>query len=324
MGEQQLISVQNVHRQFGPVVALKGISFSVYRGEVLEFLGPNGAGKSTTMQIISGALAPTSGSVTVLGHDLTWQPREAKCHLGYLPEFPPLYDEFTVQEYLEFCARLRGVARGEVAAAVATAKTRCSLSTEGGRLIGNLSRGFRQRIGIAQAIVHNPAIVILDEPTVGLDPIQIRGIRSLIRELGDNHNVILSTHILPEVQQICDRVLIINDGALVLDDMLDNLGANSETLRVRFAKPVQASELFAIAGVSQANELAPGHWRINCAPDTGCRDNLLRAALNQGWGLQELGTERDTLEDTFVALTCSDQATLGDPDSNGDTGEVGS
>ena len=312
MDEELLVDVKGVHRRFGPVVALHGISFSLHRGEVLGLLGPNGAGKSTTMQILSGALAPSSGSVAVLGHDLVWQPCEAKRHLGYLPESPPLYDEFTVQEYLTFCARIRGLPRRETATAVDTAKDRCGLTATGGRLIGNLSRGFRQRVGIAQAIIHKPAVVILDEPTAGLDPIQILEIRSLIRELGNNHSVIVSTHILPEVLEICSRVLIINEGALVLDDLLSNLGTGSGTLRVSFAGPVQTADLVAVAGVLAATEIDPGHWRLRCTGDCDCRDALLRTSLSRNWQLQELVTERRTLEDIFVALTCGQYLPVAD------------
>ncbi len=217
------LSAHNLVRAYGPHTAVDHVSFELHRGEVLGFLGPNGAGKSTTMQMLTGNLAPTAGSIRICGVDLLEHPTTAKAHLGYLPETPPLYRDLTVDEFLALAARLHRVAKGEIAAAVARAKERCGLKKAGKKLIASLSKGYRQRVGIAQAIVHNPQVVILDEPTVGLDPLQIREIRSLIRELGGEHSVILSTHILPEVESTCDRVQIINDGKLVFQDTLSSL-----------------------------------------------------------------------------------------------------
>lgn len=226
------VSASELSRSYGARTAVRDISFELRQGEVLGLLGPNGAGKTTTLQMLAGCLAPSSGSIEICGIDLLERPRQAKALLGYLPETPPLYRELTVDEYLRLAARLRRVAKAEIADAVERAKRRCGLADAGKRLIGNLSKGYRQRVGIAQAIVHNPRVVILDEPTVGLDPIQIREIRSLIRELGGEHSVILSTHILPEVESVCDRIQIMNQGQLVF---------NGSVAEMKGAYPEQAS-----------------------------------------------------------------------------------
>ncbi|MEN6629106.1 MAG: ABC transporter ATP-binding protein [Sulfuricella sp.] len=208
------VSASGLSRRYGARIAVHDIGFELRQGEVLGLLGPNGAGKTTTLQMLAGCLAPSSGGIEICGIDLLERPRQAKSLLGYLPETPPLYREMTVDEFLHFAARLHRVAKAAVPAAVDSAKQRCGLTEVGKRLIGSLSKGYQQRVGIAQAIVHNPRVVILDEPTVGLDPIQIREIRKLIRELGGEHSVILSTHILPDVESICDRVQIMSQGKL--------------------------------------------------------------------------------------------------------------
>lgn len=209
------VSAKDLSRSYGSRCAVDNVSFELRQGEVLGLLGPNGAGKTTTLQMLAGCLAPSTGAVEICGIDLLERPREAKALLGYLPEHPPLYRELTVDEYLHLAARLHRVPKHEIADAVSKTKQRCGLSEVGKRLVGSLSKGYQQRVGIAQAIVHKPRVVILDEPTVGLDPIQIREIRSLIRELGGEHSVILSTHILPEVESVCDRIQIMNQGKLV-------------------------------------------------------------------------------------------------------------
>ncbi|BAN36426.1 ABC transporter related [Sulfuricella denitrificans skB26] len=209
------VSAKNLSRRYGARSAVQNIGFELRQGEVLGLLGPNGAGKTTTLQMLAGCLAPSTGSVEICGINLLENPREAKALLGYLPETPPLYRELAVDEYLRLASRLHRIPKNEIADAVDKARQRCGLTEVGKRLIGNLSKGYQQRVGIAQAIVHNPRVVILDEPTVGLDPIQIREIRSLIRELGGEHSVILSTHILPEVESVCDRIQIMHQGKLV-------------------------------------------------------------------------------------------------------------
>ncbi|MBU1691151.1 MAG: ABC transporter ATP-binding protein [Gammaproteobacteria bacterium] len=209
------VSAKDLSRSYGTRIAVRDVSFELRQGEVLGLLGPNGAGKTTTLQMLAGCLAPSTGSVDICGINLLENPREAKALLGYLPETPPLYRELTVDEYLRLAARLHRIPKNAIANATEKARQRCGLTEVGKRLIGNLSKGYQQRVGIAQAIVHNPRVVILDEPTVGLDPIQIREIRSLIRELGGEHSVILSTHILPEVESVCDRIQIMHQGKLV-------------------------------------------------------------------------------------------------------------
>jgi len=225
MGDNKdvLVVASGLSRYYSDHCAVDNLEVQLRKGEVLGLLGPNGAGKSTTMQMLTGNLAPTMGEIRINGIDLLDEPRKAKQQIGYLPEQPPVYRDLTVGEYLYYCARLHNVPAKERKAAVDRATERCGLESVGKRLIGNLSKGFRQRVGIAQAILHNPAVVILDEPTVGLDPIQIREIRRLIRELGQEHGIILSTHILPEVQAVCDRVQILNRGKTVFNDTLEGV-----------------------------------------------------------------------------------------------------
>jgi ABC-2 type transport system ATP-binding protein len=310
-----LIQVDQVSRYYGPLRALDNISFEVKKGEVLGFLGPNGAGKSTTMQILSGNLAPSAGGVMICGIDLLDKPKQAKALLGYLPDQPPLYRELTVDEYLLFCARLNRIPAAQRRQAMDVAKQRCGLTEVGKRLIGNLSKGYRQRVGIAQAIIHSPAVVILDEPTVGLDPIQIREIRALIRELRDDHSVILSTHILPEVQAVCDRVQIINKGQLVLNDSIAGLQQRmrGESLLLALRHAPEISDLEAAAG-GVVEALGEGRFRVH-APDLEARgEKLVTAAVQNGWGLYELSPERLTLEQIFVDITTTEQS--GDDDNN--------
>jgi ABC-2 type transport system ATP-binding protein len=217
MAGSSLITVNRVTRRFGGRTAVNDVSFEVERGEIVGLLGPNGAGKSTTMNMICGVMSMSSGSISIAGHDIVDAPEQAKQHLGYLPEQPPLYADLTVDEYLRYCARLRGIPRSGLMEAVTAIKRRCGLDEVGRRLLGNLSRGYQQRAGIAQALIHNPVVVVLDEPTAGLDPNQIIEIRELIRELRRQSAVILSSHILPEVQGLCDRIAILHQGVLALD-----------------------------------------------------------------------------------------------------------
>ncbi len=212
------LSARNLTRRFGQREVIRGISLKLRRGEVLGLLGHNGAGKSTMLQMLSGALLPHSGQIEICGYDLARQPKEAKARIGFLPEIPPLYREMRVDDYLNYAARLHRTPRAQIAHALAETKRRCGLHDCGRKIIGTLSKGYQQRVGIAQAIIHNPEVIILDEPTVGLDPSQIRDIRTLIRELGDAHSVILSTHLLGEVESVCDRVEIMQNGHLIYGD----------------------------------------------------------------------------------------------------------
>jgi len=308
MAEETLIAVEHLFRYYGMHRAVHDISFNVSRGEVLGFLGPNGAGKTTTMQIISGALAPSMGRVMVGGIDILDAPKKAKAYIGYLPEHPPLYRELTVDEYLRYCARLHGINRQAIPRALNSCKQRCGLDGAGDRLIDNLSKGYQQRVGIAQAIIHAPAVVILDEPTIGLDPIQIREIRNLIRELGSDHSVILSTHVLPEVQAVCDRVLIIQQGRLVLNDRLDNLKWNigGNYLRVAFRNPPNITELNKIPGIKQIDQLDGTRFRIQHDINANVPEAIAVMAVESYWGLSELAPESHSLEETFIRLTCGE------------------
>ena len=304
-----LIHAENIDRYYADTHAVQDVSFDLHQGDILGLLGPNGAGKSTTMQIISGVLAPTSGSIQINGHDLLDSPRQAKRHIGYLPETPPLYPELSVDDYLSYAARLRRLPSGEIQAAVQQAKHRCGLENSGRRLISNLSKGYQQRVGIAQAIIHNPAVVILDEPTVGLDPIQIREIRELIAELGQQHGVILSTHILPEVQAICNQVKIIHRGQLVYSESVDSLNQqlSCNQLMVAFDRPPAEKELLAIAGVEKLDRLGGGRFLLYLQDAQPMGELIASAAVANDWGIEELIPQRQTLEQIFVQLTSGEE-----------------
>jgi len=307
---QILLQVDELSRFYGPLQAVRGISFSVRQGEVLGFLGPNGAGKTTTMQMLTGNLAPSTGRVTVAGHDLLEDPRAAKAAVGYLPEQPPVYRELTVDEYLEYCAALNRIERRQRVAAREAAKEKCGLTQVGRRLIGNLSKGYQQRVGIAQAIIHLPPVIILDEPTAGLDPIQIREIRHLIRDLGREHSVILSTHILPEVQSICNRVQIIKQGALVLNDTIEGLAQQmqSSMLTARFRRTPDPDALAALPGLRRTERLDDGSLRLYHEPAADPAEALVRLSVERDWGLTALIPQQASLEDIFVELTTEESA----------------
>jgi len=275
---------------------------------VLGLLGPNGAGKSSTLRMIAGNLAPSAGSIWVDGVDLQSDPIQAKSVLGYLPENPPLYPELTVDEYLRYCARLHCVSGGAVDQAVSDAKGRCGLSEVGRRLIGNLSKGYQQRVGIAQALVHNPKVVILDEPTVGLDPIQIREIRRLIGDLSSERGVILSTHILPEVQAICSRVLILHRGEQAYASSLEH-DANrvNESFVIRLKQPPELASLSQIQGISHVDQLSKGQYRLCLSGTESSASNLAEQLVQAGWGLEELIPEQPGLEQIFVRITTGEQ-----------------
>jgi ABC-2 type transport system ATP-binding protein len=230
------ISARGLCRYFGARAAVHDVNLELKRGEVLGFLGPNGAGKTTIMRMLTGNLAPSAGTVEICGIDLLGRPREAKACIGYLPEIPPLYRELTVNEYLRFAAKLHRVGDGKIGSALVKVTQRCGLSSMGERLIGSLSKGYQQRVGIAQAIIHDPEVIILDEPTAGLDPNQMREILTLIRELGAERSVILSTHILSEVDSVCDRVQIMHEGRMVLDDSMERLKQKGTNLEESFAR----------------------------------------------------------------------------------------
>ena len=300
-----LIKAEQLYRYYGRNCAVKNVSFSLSKGEVLGFLGPNGAGKSTTMQMLCGNLAPSSGQITINHIDLLDRPKAAKNFLGYLPENPPLYKELTVQEFLEYCARLHRIPRNSFKNAIQRAKSRCGLEEVSNRLIANLSKGFQQRVGIAQAIIHNPEIIVLDEPTSGLDPIQIREIRALIRELGEDHGVILSTHILPEVQESCTRVQIINQGELILNESIAGLKRHMSTasILVGTRKAVDLDKISNIPEISSIETLSGNRLRIHHNIESNPAEKLAETIIGSGWGLLELSPERRTMEEIFIDLT---------------------
>jgi ABC-2 type transport system ATP-binding protein len=307
MTSQTLLEARDLSRRYGSTTAVSGMSLSLAKGEILGLLGPNGAGKSTTMKMLAGCLAPTSGSVRINGVDLSDEPKKAKGQLGYLPEQPPVYPELTVDEYLRYCAGLHGVPSSRREAALAEAKRGCGLTEVAHRLIGNLSKGYQQRVGIAQAIIHKPAVVILDEPTVGLDPNQIREIRTLIKTLGENHSVILSSHILPEIQAVCSRVMIVDKGRVVYTGSID-IARGASTILAGFARGPSSVEAFTqIPGVAKAQALSgdPANrlYRITAAENADPREALVEASVTHRWGLTELRAEAKTLEELFVELT---------------------
>tara|TARA_R110000787_G_scaffold20281_31_gene60483 strand:- start:3751 stop:4704 length:954 start_codon:yes stop_codon:yes gene_type:complete len=302
-----LIEARGLTRRFGPNVAVDNVSLQLAQGEILGLLGPNGAGKSTTMKMLTGNLAPSDGEVLIHGQSLRDHEIQAKQQLGYLPEQPPVYPELTVDEYLRYCAGLHGISRKDCAEAMASAKRDCGLSEVGRRVIGNLSKGFQQRVGLAQAIIHRPPVVVLDEPTVGLDPIQIREIRSLIRNLGANHSVILSSHILPEIQAVCSRVVIISRGKLVYDAPTDRQAEDSAVI-IQLARAPELSELASVSGVARVTAQENGQFTLNLNPGADPRESLVKLAVKHDWGLQELRLQSKTLEEIFVELTSGEVA----------------
>jgi len=303
---EALITAEKLNHHYGSFHAVQDLSLELKRGEILGLLGPNGAGKTTSMRILSGNIVPSSGSVLLNGVDLQQQPQAAKAALGYLTEQPPLYRDMTIIEYLEFCARLHQINRSEITQATNEAMERCGLKNMGKRLIDNLSKGYQQRVGIAQAIIHKPAIIILDEPTSGLDPNQIMEIRKLIRELGDEHGVILSTHILPEVQSICSRVLVLNQGRIAFSDSISNIeGTTPSSLLFRLEHTPVLDEVRALTGISSAEAISGGRIRVRMEANTPLAEISGQLAA-KGWGLKEFIPERHTLEQVFTRLTAEE------------------
>jgi ABC-2 type transport system ATP-binding protein len=305
-----MIEVQNLTKHYGPVTAVNDVSFRVEAGEILGFLGPNGAGKTTTMRIITGYMPATEGKVVVAGYDVFDKPLEAKRRTGYLPETPPLYPDMTVREYLQFVAKIKGVPPAERKARVDQVMARTWVSDMANRTCGKLSKGYRQRVGLAQAIIHNPDVLVLDEPTAGLDPKQIIETRRLIKELAGDHTIILSTHILPEVSQTCDRVVIINKGRVVAEDTPANLtrrlrGSETIFIQVDAARAAEASAaLSAVPGVVRVAPSAntPGAFEIDSESGRDVRRELARAVVLGGHDLVELRPLRVSLEEIFLSL----------------------
>jgi ABC-2 type transport system ATP-binding protein len=307
-----VIEVQHLSKRYGPVAAVQDVSFRVERGEIFGFLGPNGAGKTTTMRVLTGYMPPTEGKAVVAGFDVFEQPIEAKRRTGYLPETPPLYPDMTVAEYLAFVAKIKGVPSADRRARIKAVMDRTRVTDMADRLCSRLSKGYRQRVGLAQALIHNPDVLILDEPTAGLDPKQIIETRQLIKELAGDHTIILSTHILPEVSQTCQRVVIINKGKVVAVDTPDNLTARlrgSETMYVQVdAGGADAGPAIAlINGVTRVAESDRRDGKIGYEVESeqghDVRRDLARAIVTSGWGLLELRPLRMSLEEIFLSLT---------------------
>lgn len=310
-----MIEVENLTKRYGPTLAVSDVSFQVQKGEILGFLGPNGAGKTTTMRIITGFLSASAGRVRVAGIDVAASPLDAKRHIGYLPENPPVYTDMTVNEYLAFVGRIKGVARGDLKKRIGEVSEKCSVADVQDRQIGRLSKGYRQRVGLAQALIHNPDILILDEPTAGLDPKQIIETRQLIKNLAGQHTVILSTHILPEVSKTCQRVVVISKGTVVAMGAPDELtarlqGYGSVMVTVEGPAPDIMSKLQTVAGVNLVEPMDASGSRVTLEVHTEknqeVRSELARAIVESGWKLFELKTSGMSLEDIFLKLTRRD------------------
>jgi ABC-2 type transport system ATP-binding protein len=310
-----VISVENLTKRYFTKTAIEGMSFRVEKGEILGFLGPNGAGKTTTMRIITGFMPSTDGTVKVDGFDVGDQPLEVRRRIGYLPENPPLYTEMTVKGYLQFVAKLKGVTGAKVQDDVNRAMDKVNITDVQDRIIAKLSKGYKQRVGIAQALLNDPPVLILDEPTIGLDPKQIQEVRELIKSLAGNHTVVLSTHILSEVEQTCHRVIIIDHGKIVAVDTPENLRSQTQGgARVFIEVEGPVAEVLAavkvLPGVAHARvvteEAARGRFQIDIEGGKDIRRDLSRAVVQAGWGLLELQSEKMSLEDIFIKLTAEE------------------
>ena len=307
-----MIEVQGLTKYYGRVQALHDVTFSVARGEVVGFLGPNAAGKTTTLRILTGYLSANSGTAKVAGFDVFDDALEVRKRIGYLPETVPLYPEMTVRSYLGYCAGLRGVSRRNRRQRVDDAVEKLRLGEVRDTIIGRLSKGFRQRVGIAQALVHDPMVVVLDEPTIGLDPRQIIETRQLIKDLGRDHTIILSTHILPEVGMTCSRVVIIDHGRIVAQDSAEGLSArvrDSARVLLRLLRPGgdAAAILAGIPGVTGVRRQADEAFVIESSLDADVRDQVARTAVERNWGLVELRSVELSLEDVFLHLTTQEE-----------------
>ncbi len=300
-----LISVNNLTRRYGDFCAVNNISFELKTGDILGFLGPNGAGKTSTMQMLTGNLAPTLGEININGVDLLDHPKTAKASIGYLPETPPLYMEMSVTEYLQYCGRLHLINKSQLSNVCDSAIERCGLGEVRQRLIRNLSKGYQQRVGIAQAILHSPPVIILDEPTVGLDPIQILEIRQLMKTLGENHGIILCTHILPEVQAVCNRVQIINCGELVYSSDIDELlDSDNKKFEISITTATSQDEL-ASHDVFNSVEMTSANSFL--AESDLSADKLTEYIVKQQWGLTRFATHEASLEQIFIDLTAGEK-----------------
>lgn len=322
-----MLTVEGVSKRFGPTVAVQDLSFTVEQGEIFGLLGPNGAGKTTTLRLITGYMPPTTGRIKVAGFDVATAPLAVKQRLGYLPENPPLYPELTVREYLGFAASLKGLRRQGLVREVARVMEEAGVADVAGRLIGNLSRGYRQRVGLAQALLGSPELLVLDEPTVGLDPVQIAEMRRLIKELAAQHTVILSSHILPEVNQLCQRVLILNQGRIAAQGTPASLAAatGGRQLEVTVKGPVAevAALLAALPGVRAVRQAdgRPGHepaatYFLELLPGEDVREELFFALAARGWPLLEMRRHQLSLEEVFLQLVTEEEPANGGGNPN--------
>jgi ABC-2 type transport system ATP-binding protein len=303
-----MIQVSHLTKMYGPRIAIDDLNFEIQRGEIVGFLGPNGAGKTTTLKILTGFMPATSGTANVAGYDVFKNPIEVKRNVGYLPESPPVYLEMSVLDYMNFVAQLHQVPKSSRSQAISTVIEKTGLGEVQNRLIGNLSKGYRQRVGLAQALVHNPPILILDEPTVGLDPKQIIEIRELIKGLAGEHTVILSSHILPEVTATCQRIIVLNKGKIAAEDSLDRLTTRLKkgliySLQVKSPVTAGIDAIKRIAGVKSVAATGP-KLVVEIAPSTAeIRDTIVSTAVNHEMGVLEFSAERVSLEEIFLQLT---------------------
>jgi ABC-2 type transport system ATP-binding protein len=310
-----MIKVENLTKRYAGHTAIENLNFEVGKGEIMGFLGPNGAGKSTTMRILSSFMPPTSGRASIAGFDIFSQSLQARSHLGYMPENVPLYNDMRVTEYLNYRAALKGVSHRRMGERVGDVKELCGLKDVEKKIIGALSKGYRQRVGLADALVHEPDLLILDEPTSGLDPNQIRQVRDLIKNLGKQHTILLSTHILPEVEMTCSRVIIINKGRIEACDTPENLLGRIRTaggviVEAKVGNDNGAEELRKIAGVRDVTQSTDGEWQIfalRVEANTDVREEVYQLASGRRWTLRELTQRRATLEDVFVEITHPDE-----------------
>ena len=309
-----MIKVENLTKRYAGQTAIKDLSFEVGQGEIMGFLGPNGAGKTTTMRILAGFMPPTSGRASIAGFDVFEQSLQARARIGYMPENVPLYNDMRVSEYLDYRAALKGVPHRRIAERVGDVKELCGLKEVDRKLIGALSKGYRQRVGLADALLHEPDLLILDEPTIGLDPNQIRQVRELIKNLGKQHTILLSTHILPEVEMTCSRVIIIHRGRIEACDTPDNLlsqirQAGGVMVEAKTGSDNGTEELKKISGVRDVMTETDGDWNIfSLRVESGLdlREEIFQLAAERRWSLRELSQRRATLEDVFVEITHSD------------------
>ncbi len=317
-----MIQAEGLTKYYGDFPAIQDVSFQVGRGEIMGFLGPNAAGKTTTMRILTGYMPASRGRAIMAGFDIAKSPLEAKRHIGYLPENVPLYGEMTVKGFLTYVARIKEVPGAKIKGEVDRVMERCGLGKMASRIIGNLSKGYRQRTGLAQALLGSPDILILDEPTVGLDPSQIIEIRSLIRELSEEHTILLSSHILPEVAQVCNRVMIIANGRIVVEDALQGLSGNAGQMVLRLRVHGPEDQVLAVLRQQEGveNPVARGKelFSATCSRENDPRVSLARAFVEQGLGLVEMTVEERTLEDVFVeTVSRADAAVVARERGNG-------